>query len=408
MTTVSDTPDLEKKTTKEDIGADIKNVTGFLSSTAKNIFGVFVYFALGGLVLYGCKLAQSNILPTDSNCFPYTDKKPNIESIFTDIFFFGNDTFKIKFQFNPDDIKHPNTKHFIPDTFRASKNDPNVGFLSNFFMAIIEGIMSFNYKSFNVMLNLLNHAPESFIVLAGPIIMFFFTMALFYVNLLVGVVNWFYNLSWIFKTNVNPNDDSSDKSGSIPVWESAKGLSWFARLILALIMAALFGFSAVFSIPVFLITMFSLQMYKGEYNNNQGKLVGCTSVIKDTIVYYKVFIASIISLYMVGNAFSYLGIVGGIVSLFAILIVYSDLFIKLKLFVTTLPEGLTPTNEIIDQADRVKCKKNKSPVESSSWTINPMSFFDSKVQSGGTRILSDNQLLNEIKKVSKRLNREIL
>ena len=50
MTTITDTPDLENKKsenagqTTEDIGSDIKNVTGFLSSTGKNIFWTFLFY----------------------------------------------------------------------------------------------------------------------------------------------------------------------------------------------------------------------------------------------------------------------------------------------------------------------------------------------------------------------------
>ena len=425
MTTITDTPDLENKKsenagqTTEDIGSDIKNVTGFLSSTGKNIFWTFVYFSLGGLVLYGCKLAQSNILPADINCFPYTNKKPNIEEIFADIFFFDNASFKLKFQYKPDDIKHWNTKHFLPDKYRANKEDPNTGFFGNYFISVIEGIMSFNYTGFNIMFNLLNNAPEPFIVLAGPIIIGLSTFVLFFASMLVGVANWFYNLSWLFKTNVNPIDESDDKSKMIPVWESIKGNDWFLRLILAIFVAfALSGLSIVISVSVFAITIFSMLLYKGEYQNKPGKPVSFFSVIKDTIVYYKVFIATVVSFYMTINAFSHLGVVGGIVALFAILIVYSDMFIKLKLFVTNVPDGLTQANELTEQANRPKCKKNKPPVSTSTsesksspgWFMNPMSYFDSKVshQSGGSRKLSDTQLLNEIKKLSKRVNRDIL
>lgn len=45
-----------------------------------------IYFSCSGLILYGCKLAQSNILPTNIHCSPYTDTKPNIQPIETNIF----------------------------------------------------------------------------------------------------------------------------------------------------------------------------------------------------------------------------------------------------------------------------------------------------------------------------------
>ena len=47
---------------------------------------VFLYFGSSGLILYVCKLAQSNIIPTNNQCYPYTDTKTAIEKINTNIF----------------------------------------------------------------------------------------------------------------------------------------------------------------------------------------------------------------------------------------------------------------------------------------------------------------------------------
>ena len=78
----AETPDLDKK--KENTTTpttNLKNIGNFLLLLAYFILGIVVYFSFSGLVLYACKLAQSNILPTDINCAPYTTQDPAIKEI---------------------------------------------------------------------------------------------------------------------------------------------------------------------------------------------------------------------------------------------------------------------------------------------------------------------------------------
>ena len=81
-----------------------------------------IYYTGSGLILYACKLAQSNILPTDIHCSPYTDSKPNIQPIKTNIFSTGGDnplSMKLSFPYN-----EYNSKNYIIDMFREYKNEP--------------------------------------------------------------------------------------------------------------------------------------------------------------------------------------------------------------------------------------------------------------------------------------------
>ena len=77
--------------------------------------------------MYVCKLAQSNILPTDINCAPYTDTEPNIQPIETNIFQTdGEKPLSMKISF-PYDVY--NSKNYILDMFREYKNESNSNFL---------------------------------------------------------------------------------------------------------------------------------------------------------------------------------------------------------------------------------------------------------------------------------------
>ena len=61
-------------------------ISNYILSLLIIILGVVSYFFLSGLILYASKVAQSNILPTNENCMPFTNESPEIPEIFTNIF----------------------------------------------------------------------------------------------------------------------------------------------------------------------------------------------------------------------------------------------------------------------------------------------------------------------------------
>jgi len=56
------------------------DVIGFITNSAIITAIIIGYYGISSLVLYSCKLAQSNILPTDEKCFPYTDSELKIDN----------------------------------------------------------------------------------------------------------------------------------------------------------------------------------------------------------------------------------------------------------------------------------------------------------------------------------------
>ena len=77
----------EKKQEKKPASNNfVSNITSFAITSIVVFLIIIGYFGISGYILYACKLAQSNILPTDMKCFPYEDIKPDIEPIETNIF----------------------------------------------------------------------------------------------------------------------------------------------------------------------------------------------------------------------------------------------------------------------------------------------------------------------------------
>ena len=85
------------------------NILSFIRSLIHLILVVLLYFSGSSLILYMCKLAQSNILPTEQECFPYTDNKPNITPIKTNIFTtFTDPEMSMKLEFPYDNYNSKN------------------------------------------------------------------------------------------------------------------------------------------------------------------------------------------------------------------------------------------------------------------------------------------------------------
>jgi hypothetical protein len=171
MSDLNDTSAIDEKNAQNSSSS-----SNYLSNVGKFVFNVFVmfiiiavYFGSGALLLYACKLGQSNILPTITDCFPYKDTKPNIQPIKINIFntIFSDPSVSNKINFPYNDY---NSSNKILDLFREYKNEPKSYFLANYLISIMETITQFNYSSFNFILNLLNELPEFLIVLFGPIV----------------------------------------------------------------------------------------------------------------------------------------------------------------------------------------------------------------------------------------------
>ena len=305
----------KKQSTPESLLAKIR---GFLVSVIFIIIIILLYFGSSGLVLYVCKLAQSNILPTESNCFPYTDTKPDIQNIQTNVFNTWSDPeMSMKLQFPYDKY---NSSNIFLDMLREYKERPNSHFLANYFVSILDSLFEFNYSFINYTMNTLNQAPEMLIVLLGPIIVsILFAVGLLF-NQLYFIYLWFVKMYWFFQHNEN------ETSQGKPRWESVSLLNpinWWIGLGLMVLFVILFflGLPFLSFLPFFAIiwTTHSSMTYQGFMN---GKTISILHIVKEVLKNYKITTVSIISLFVVLLAFANLGVVPGIFSLFVLALIY--------------------------------------------------------------------------------------
>jgi len=317
----------------------MSNIGSFVLTVIVLFIIIIVYYSSSGIVLYACKLAQSNILPTDSQCYPYNEAKPNIQPIQTNIFTtFSDPQLSMKIKFPTDDY---NLSNKILDMFREYKNEPNSHFLANYFISIIESVIQFNYSSLSTILNMLNGLPEVLLVFLGPIMVSIITIFIFLFDHLYLIYLWFVNMGWFFKKNVNDSLNVDSK----PKWEYVTFLEpvnyWIALCLVLLFVIVFFIVFPFFSVIAFLTLSWcivSLITYTASMNN---KSINAGTIIQDIFKYYKLPIMSIFSFLVIVSAFTKLGNIPGIFSIITLALIYFGI-ISIDIFNPINKDNLTP------------------------------------------------------------------
>jgi hypothetical protein len=308
-------------------------VKEFIKSTLKSAFNLLLWCIFSLLVIYMCKLAQSNVLPTDVNCYPYTNEKGHEpEKIETQIFtnmFFRKPRKAMTLEF-------PDSKSYFIDyilkSFKEYKEWKKSSFLGNFFIAIFEPLIAGNNGYYNTMFSFLNQLPEFLLVLFGPYLgLFILGIGVFY-NMFSLTYNWLVNLGWMWKKNANIIID--EKTGNIkpgpgaPAWENVrwtnlpekdnpegkKGSSEWGSCLLAVLLTLIFAgviitlligpFLLIISVIFSIFFVITFLMYK-------TKLAGKNTSITELFIYFfkynKLIIMSFFSFYVISNAYNTLG-----------------------------------------------------------------------------------------------------
>jgi hypothetical protein len=347
--------DEKKEETNGNSGGLATNIGKFLYTVFSLIILIIIYFVFSGLVLYGCKVGQANILPTNDKCFPYNDLKPNIDNIPINIFNTFTDpplSMKINFPYTKF-----NSSNMILDLFRNYKEEPKSNFLANYFISIIESMLQFNYSAFNFILNTMNGLPEIIVVLFGPILFSIIATFIFLIDHLYVIYLWFANMGWFFKHNSNSDLNHKPDWTFVTVLEP---INYGCAIGLVILFCILF-FLVLGSLPVLpfitmCISIFTGLNYMGVMNN---KSANCLTIIENLFKYYKVSMMSIFSFFVVISAFSNLGPIQGVFSIITLVLIYLGI-ISIDLFKAASPEHLSKVVSY-DQAKKVCNFKQSNP-----------------------------------------------
>lgn len=366
----------------------ISNIGSFILTVVVLFIIIGIYYGYSGLILYACKLGQSNILPTDIHCFPYEETKPNIQPIKTNIFTtFGEPPLSMKMSFPYNEF---NSSNKILDIFREYKNEPSSNFLANYFISIIELVIQFNYSSFNTILNMLNSLPEIIIVILGPIIVSIISSFIFLIDHVYLIYLWFANMKWFFKKNTNNSGVGKPKWGDVSFIDIFDFWSAVGLVILFIIIFFFaFPFLSVIAFLVMSWCMISCVAYKSEMN---GKDINAVTIIQYVLKYYKIPIMGIFCFFVIVSAFTKLGTVPGIFSIVTLLLIYFGI-ISIDMFKVINQENLSP---LISYDQAKKTCSFKETVKDKHGLLYDLLFGSQK---GGN-------LTKELKNIGKKLLRK--
>ena len=394
----SDTQSIDdkKNSTSTETSDMTKNVGKFFISVLAVTAFIIIHFFIGSLVLYSCKVGQSNILPTDENCFPYTDNIPNIESIKSNIFttMFTDPQLSLKIQFP---YEKSNSKNMFLDILRNYKHEPQSYFLLNYFISIIEAIMALNFSFSNAVLNGFNMFPEPLIILLGPIVIPAIATFIIILNTFYGMYLWFAKMSWFFKKNVN------EIKGHRPIWEDvslAEPFNYFCAFWLVILFCILFFVVGIASSPVLpLIAMgwciITCIGYKCVMNDKNMTILG---ILSDALKYYKVPLMTIISVFVIMSAFATLGPIPGLFSILVLALIHWGI-ISIDIFKPIKEENLSSL--VSNQQEKKKCEapdSSNSKTKNHGFIYNFINmFFPLQSQSGGKKFVQ------ELKSIGKKL-----
>ena len=317
------------------------NIFNFIKVLAMITLSIIFVVILGSLSVYCCKVAQSNILPTDANCFPYTSTVPIIQSILINV----NDYF-INGKYLSQKIHFPyeiNSSNSIFDFFRKLRLTSYASGPINYFISLLDGLTAFNFSAYNLLFSLLNYLPESFVLLLGPFITLLFSSILSLVDNFVFAYLWFKNLGWLFKENNN-------KSGSgKPIWKSIsifEPVHFCISLFLVLLFIILFFVIIISFLPLIslisvisIIFCFLIMLTRTALDSNNIKY-NVFNCMKDSLGYNKKVIMVVLSFAIIILTLTYLGPILSIISFFTILLIYFNI-LPFPIFSPTIPPFLT-------------------------------------------------------------------
>jgi hypothetical protein len=305
----------------------------FLKYIGLKVIAVLIQTFLGVYALWMCKVAQTNILPSDFRGAPYTDLPPIIDSIITQVNFFkldGDDySTKLLFQYlyipdkSANDSKQINSQFTILNTLREINESPTISGTTMYFIYLLENIFCLNFSMINMFFSFFNSFYEWVLVLFGSYLLIF----VFVVNILLSNIVFLYIFfagifTWIWKLNkpqvVVQDGQKLTKPNFVQNWVYitlfSMPFTWLFTLIETIFLLncflpfLVFGNMAVFPlITLYCILSICFIVAKVTEGSKTGETYTFMSLYVNKMRYMITPIFIIMSIYIIIAAKAYLG-----------------------------------------------------------------------------------------------------
>jgi hypothetical protein len=391
----TDTSIIDNKKNKKSIQVfDITNIKkyifSYMLSMLISIIILLIIICSGTTILYSCKVAQSNILPTDLLCNPYNDTPltiiPEVKNININVTNINGSKISEKITF----LYEQNNGNIIIDTLQKIKQNPKLNSKLMYFITILENLLCFNYNSLNVYFNFLNKRfSESLIILGGPVLSILYFIFIYLLSWGYLIILFFTKMFWIFTKNENNSNTNNQPNPDI------KHLSFFNPLSILIVIILLCFFissiTIVFPILAFVsliycfLSIITMTSTKGSDGTNYNYI----NALTDVFYYKKSLISYITSFIVIANAFISFGSLGGFISLIIVLLIYFKI-IKIPLFSNTGKEVYDNFNELSDYEMAIKSCNNVNLEQPSQ----QVSFSDKNIIIPESNVKESNVLLS--------------
>lgn len=314
-----------------------KDTLQSIMSIFKSLLSFGIILVIGTLTLYSVRASQTGLIPTNTDCNPYTNLQGKLNSINVNINVVksGENVYATRLNFPIAENLLEMDKGFFGFLKKLIYGE-KASAITLYIGKIMEKVMSINFGFVNVIYNILNsYFPESLIIVVGPIIMFFVQFVSVFINMLFIVYHWFYDIYLLFSTKKQENGKTKWEEHSI---FDVLNLGWAALYYFIFFMLFCFcGLLVIPSVAIF-ISLYCLffplflqsDIVKGEAEKGTAKMkkFGLTWAIIDTFAFKKSIIMYILTLIVIGNIsrdFSSYVLVGSILG-FMILFFFTDIY----------------------------------------------------------------------------------
>ena len=166
---------------------DSSNWGGFISSLIMIVIHLLLWLGfIGPIILYLCKLAQANVLPSHIGFAPYGDTMLKVDEIPININVVKHKKkeYSTKIFFSQNKVVE-DYLHGMIGFLKVYQDDPKkANFYGNFWAMIIFNILSFNFGLIDSIFEMINKTlPETIILLISPIIFVFLLVGFYFLNM---------------------------------------------------------------------------------------------------------------------------------------------------------------------------------------------------------------------------------
>jgi hypothetical protein len=328
---MSDTTDISYIEEQKNAGSTTTSNASlnFAMSTCKQLISIGRQIIIGSIVLYSCKVAQANLLPTCSSSAPYTNVPSQVQDILVDINVVktskGDFSTKLHFPVNENLTK---INQGALGLLRNMIYGPKTNVFNLYIASTLQSVMSLNFNIINTVYNFLNSGIyETIIVIFGEYVALLLFIGLLFINGIYLSILWFYNIYLLFSEKTDNGTSTSWTDGAM--WGI---LSWYWAIfyIFIFIIAFFIVGGLIISLASIILPIFCLffPIFMTSKYPDANKSYGIAETIKNVVKFKMNIILMLVSLYVVLNANSNFGSYATLVAVLAcaMLFVFSDVY----------------------------------------------------------------------------------